>query len=1178
MTRRRKLVLLAIPLSLVLVLVVLLYSGWGLALSLRIAAAVLPGQLSIDDQQGSLLGPVQLQGLRYRDDQVGVSIQQLDLDWRLLALVSGKLALTRLDAKGVDITIPAQAQAQGTKPVRMVLPLAIDIQQASVSKLVIRTKMRKAPLVIDKLTLSGHTSAQTIKLRSFTLAAYHAQARVAGTIKLSELLPLDLTLEASYQLDAKRQLRASGKLSGDLRKLRLSQTLSGLVQAKLAAEAKDIRTHLHWTSQLDISQLDLHKLLLKSPAVAVQGEVKGSGDLNVVHIDSQLHLYSKRIGLAQVHIKGDSDLRLTDYRLTTQADFTGVDLPPAKLSLQARGNRQHVNVTQLSVHSLKGEVTGHARVNWQPQLAVSADLAMQGLHTGLLARQWPGQLSGELSLHSETVVKNPLFHFSLRKLTGELRGYPLRAAITGSWTPAQLALDKLQLDIGGTKVTAHGSLAQRWDLNVHAQSDNLNAVLPHAKGRFDLDATLSGTATAPRLIIKGKANQLAYAQNEIDSLAVNMDLGLAQQARAFIDIQAQEVQARSGHWNSVHLRSDGSNAAHGITLDAINDKASLHARLHGEFTPWRWQGRLEQFSFTQAHYGKWQLQQAVNIVLAKAHYRVSKLCLVQNGSHLCGQGQWDAKQRYARADARAMPLLLLQPWLPQNIQLTGQLDMQAHLNVTAQNEVKAKLSVHAPANSVVVHFVEINEQLTLGTGTLTAELDKQGLRGNLHLPLREGGGIDSELNLPGWTWQSGLPRSQVIAASLKLDRIPADVITRFIPDMARAQGQLHADFKINGSLGEPRLRGSARWRDGSVLIPQVGIQIREVSAEVKSVQTNTVEFVVKARSGDGDVQLQGRTRLIPDQGWPTTVTLTSHNLEVSNIAEAYILVDSQVQIRLQGSTINVDGDITVPRARLRPHTLPEGAVPVSPDVVIVHGEKAATPPTHWLLTSHLRVQLGDRVDFDGFGIRGKLRGTLRINDEPGKLALGQGEISIVDGSYRLRGQDLTIRRGRLLYTNTFIDDPALDVVTAGVRLKGTLKQPQLSVFSEPAMSESDALAYLILGHPLSQSTTAEGQSVDKAASALGLFAGDYLAKGLSGQLGLDELRVDVSQTTQNTSLVMGKYLSPKLYLRYYTGIAESSRIVQLQYQLSRRLQIQTESGYRGSQSITGGDIFFTIEY
>ena len=62
------------------------------------------------------------------------------------------------------------------------------------------------------------------------------------------------------------------------------------------------------------------------------------------------------------------------------------------------------------------------------------------------------------------------------------------------------------------------------------------------------------------------------------------------------------------------------------------------------------------------------------------------------------------------------------------------------------------------------------------------------------------------------------------------------------------------------------------------------------------------------------------------------------------------------------------------------------------------------------------------------------------------------------------------------------------------------------------------------------------------------------------------------------AMVMGKYLTPKLYVRYLTGIVEASSIVQVNYQLNRRVQIQTEGGYRGSESITGGDVYYTIEH
>ncbi len=255
-------------------------------------------------------------------------------------------------------------------------------------------------------------------------------------------------------------------------------------------------------------------------------------------------------------------------------------------------------------------------------------------------------------------------------------------------------------------------------------------------------------------------------------------------------------------------------------------------------------------------------------------------------------------------------------------------------------------------------------------------------------------------------------------------------------------------------------------------------------------------------------------------------------------------------------------------------------------MIIITKDKISEKDLPWKIHTQVRVKLGELVDVDGFGVSGRLTGTIVLIDEPNKLAIGQGEVSISEGIYRMRGQNLTIRRGRLLYANSLLDDPGVDVeavrvvdaVTAGVRVRGTLKKPELTIFAEPAMAEADALAYLIMGRPLSQAGNAEGESIRDTAAAMSLVGGDLLAREVGGRLGVDEFRVEAGKTVEYTSLVVGKYLSPKLYVRYFTGIIESSNIVQFRYQLSKRIQLQSESGYRGAQSITSGDIFFTIEY
>lgn len=1165
---------------------ILLDTRWGLVLGIRLASAVAPGQINVKSAEGSLLGPIHLRDVQFQNGKLKLDIHQLDLTWALSRMLVGKLQVQNLQASGVQLALPPKRSSSTKTQLHTpaLLP-AIELQHAQINDIQVQPAAASA-VIIQSVTLAASLRKERLEVKQFDVRAYQGQASASGTATLTQNLPLSLAIEFRYQPGKGNPVSGHGRVQGDMEKLQLTQQLSGAINGTLQAHAQDVLASLAWRATLSLKQLELDRLRHGLPAVAVTGKVQASGNRRAFSTESTLQLNNKNIGKAQLHLQTDSDLALTQYRVRTQGNFNSATWPAARFSLQAKGGRDGIAISQLDVQTLKGEVKGQARLDWRKVFSVNGQLDLHDLDTGQLAVDWPGRLSARLVLDSRYVGAKTPVHFSLQQIRGQLRGHPVTGQVDGQWSPQSLVLKTMNLDVAGTKLTAQGQLARTWDLQFQANSDRLDRLLPAVRGKLDVHGVLSGSVGSPRLRLEGEAQQLAYGKRQVSKLHLKMDMGLAARARSFLALQADDVRVGGAHWDQVQLQVDGTNAAQTLELQAQGQQARLLAALHGRFQPWRWQGELDRFELDEIDYGRWQLQQPVRLILAKGQYSLSSFCLGQDAAHLCLQGSWSASHRQASLDVSAMPLHLLRPWLPPDIRIDGIVNAHARLDTTAKGALHGEFAMNVPDKSVVVHFVKLNEALALGASHLTATLDDKGLQAALHVPLSRGGGIDSQLRLPGWSPVHGLPRTQSVVADLKLDNLPADVVTRLIPKTAQARGQFAADLQVNGTVGEPRLRGKASWQGGSVLVPPLGINIHDVSAELSSAQPNTIKFTVKAKSGEGALQLAGQTELDPKRGWPTRASLTSQRLEVSNIPEAHILMDSNLAIQLQGTTINVSGDITVPWARLRPRELPMGAVPVSPDVVIVNAGKQTSLASRWQLTAHLRVQLGDEVDFKGFGISGNLRGNLALNDEPGKLILGQGEVSIANGTYRLRGQDLTIRRGRLIFSNTFIDDPALDVeavrevntVTAGVRLKGTLKQPQLTVFSEPVMSQSDALAYLLLGHSLNQSTQAEGQSVSNAASALGLVAGNYLAKGIGGSLGLDELRVDVNQTTQSTSLVLGKYLSPKLYLRYYNGIAESSRILQLQYQLSRRVQIQTESGYRGTQSVTGGDIFFTIEY
>jgi translocation and assembly module TamB len=135
-----------------------------------------------------------------------------------------------------------------------------------------------------------------------------------------------------------------------------------------------------------------------------------------------------------------------------------------------------------------------------------------------------------------------------------------------------------------------------------------------------------------------------------------------------------------------------------------------------------------------------------------------------------------------------------------------------------------------------------------------------------------------------------------------------------------------------------------------------------------------------------------------------------------------------------------------------------------------------------------------------------------------------------------------------------------------------LRSPQATVYSEPPMGESEALAYLLLGHPLGQATPQEGNLVANAANSLGLKGGNLLAKKLAARFGLEEARVESTGGLKEASLVVGKYLSPRLYVTYGLGLFEPVSTFRIRYLLSRQWTIKAEQGEE-----TSADFLYTVE-
>ena len=90
-------------------------------------------------------------------------------------------------------------------------------------------------------------------------------------------------------------------------------------------------------------------------------------------------------------------------------------------------------------------------------------------------------------------------------------------------------------------------------------------------------------------------------------------------------------------------------------------------------------------------------------------------------------------------------------------------------------------------------------------------------------------------------------------------------------------------------------------------------------------------------------------------------------------------------------------------------------------------------------------------------------------------------------------------------------------------------------------------------------------------NALLAQGGAILAQQLGSKLGIEDVGIEQNLANE-TSLVLGKYLSPRLYVSYGISLAEAINTLKMRYTLNDKWTIKTESGREQS-----AEIVYTIE-
>ncbi|PKH80199.1 hypothetical protein CXF97_14780 [Pseudomonas sp. Choline-02u-1] len=1212
-------------LALVLLIVLSLASLLGTQAGSRWVLGLVPG-LSVENFHGRLAGQWSADHLVWQQDTSRVELDKAIFAWSPLCLTRMTLCIDQLKANQVILQFPPSEETTESGPVKLPdlqLPLAVELGDVEVGSLLFNGSEQ-----LRGLQLAAHWTAQGLQIDSVKLQRDELSLNLSGLLQPSGNWPLNIHGDLTLPAPGSEPWTLALKVDGDLLKtLNLHADsrgyLDGQLNGELQALAENLPARLRITSDAFKPSADLpdtlqfNQLVLtgegdlkngyqllgnatlpadKSPvALLLKGKVDANGaqiaglDLNANDTQS-LKLtgnldWSKGLS-AQANVNWQDfpwhrlypeidEPQVTLRTLTGEVSYTdgqylgnfdaALDGPAGAFTLSSpfSGNLEQIALPQLIMQAGQGKAEGHVNVRFADGIAWDTALDLSALNPAYWVAELPGTLAGPLRSKGE--MKNDQLSLSADlDLKGKLRGQPAILQAKADGAGERWNLNALQIRLGDNSINGKGSLQDKLGGQIDIKLPRLAQLWPQLRGQVNGQVNVAGTLKAPQGKLDLQGSQLAFQDNRLQSL--NLDATLDSAQRAKINLKGSGIQTGDTALGTLTASAQGDIKSQKLNLDLIGPKLKLTLGLDGNLDKGNWRGRLASGDI-QAGGQDWKLQRPARLErLSDGQINFGAHCWLSGNASLCGEDQRLMPEPKLRYHLKQFPIESLAQWLPKDFAWQGRLnaDLQLDLPASGPNGV---VSVDASGGTLRVRDKDRWLDFPYQTLKLSSKLTPKRVDTELDFV----GGKLGELMVRAQL--DPLPKNKPLSGSFRLSGLDLSVARPFVPMVEKLTGRLNGSGTLSGGLLAPLVNGTVQLSDGEVSGAELPIELQNLQLTA-AIAGESVRLDGGWKSGKtGQGRLDGNVAW--GQALVVDLALKGTQLPVSVEPYAKLEMAPDLKISMAGDELKVAGKVLVPKGEITVRELPPSTVKVSEDTIIVGAQtEEGKPPI--AMKMDIDVIVGqDKLSFAGFGLTANLQGQVHIGDNMDT----RGELWLNDGRYRAYGQRLTVRRARLLFAGP-IDQPYLDIeairqtddVIAGIRLSGSAEQPTTQIFSEPAMSQEQALSYLVLGRPLSTSGE-DNNMLAQAALGLGLMGSAGVTSGLAKDLGIEDFQLDTQGSGNDTSVVASGNISEKLSLRYGVGVFEPASTIALRYKLSKKVYVEAASGVASSL-----DIFYKRDF
>ncbi len=847
--------------------------------------------------------------------------------------------------------------------------------------------------------------------------------------------------------------------------------------------------------------------------------------------------------------------------LTSRVSAPGIE--PFRMDVVAYGPAAGpLTVRNVNANALGGREEAQGSVAWDEDVRVTlggtaTDVSLAGLREGII-----GRVSGGFHLQ----YRNGLLSLGLDNLSGTLNQRPVSGTVMVAQLSEGWKFDPVRLTLGGNRLSGSAQLAgSAMDLQAQIDAPALETLALGVTGDVSGSVALSGTWPRLNGTVNVKSRHLEAFDTELTSSALQAQLdrgvidghaAVAAARRQRLDVTELGLAAR-GPLGRLSWRLTWAGGESSGTLQQQNDGrelsvASLGMELLGEH---------------------WSLSRPTRVRLQGQRLAMEPACFVGGASaRVCldtfvyDDGGIDTAGTLEQA-----PLALFRPWLPIDLGRSGYLEGHWSLAGTP-NALDGEVALAARQLRYVAAVA--------GEPVALPDLEADGIlaKGALRVRLAA---TDKDFSVIGNARLEPVDSVGRLSGTVNVSATDLTPLKAFDQRIADVAGSVQGALTLSGTPAEPRLEGHFAMAGGKFSLTDPDFTLTEMELQLGLDDSGAFQLQGTAQQKDSELRLSATGQGLFSDALAFTANLESEKVRLSHPDWEVTVVPALALDYAEGRG-RLHGRVVLPRAEVRLSALPTSVPSPSEDVVVVgrqsNGNGATNP---W--RADVEVVLGNDVTLKALGLTAKLEGALQARlDAHGRTTL-RGTLNVTGGELTTQGQTLTIESGSVIY-NGPVNRPYIDVraartidtvtpaVKVGLHISGNANNLSSSVYSEPAMSETRALGFLVLGRDIEQQSSGDDSSRMMAAAInLGLSRSKGIASELMQVTGLDELSAS-AEAGNSFDIVAGKRIYRGLYVRYTYNTLSAVGAFLVRYTLTRHWQLEAHSGEQSAM-----DLLYSID-